>query len=89
MLLFIICEAPQNNFIIFWPIFDHFYPISPAIFVLEQKFGIDDLRDPPILDQLGKERKKSVSKVNQLILAHELSSKEVCGRLKQCKIGRV
>ena len=60
MLLFIICEAPQNNFIIFWPIFDHFYPISPAIFVLEQKFGIDDLRDPPSLDQLGKERKKSV-----------------------------
>ena len=60
MLLFIIYEAPQNNFIIFWPIFDHFYPISPAMFAPEQIFTIDHFRAPLILDQLGKERKKSV-----------------------------
>ena len=31
MLLFNICVAPQNNFSHFWPIFDHFFHISPAI----------------------------------------------------------
>ena len=46
--------GPKNNFNHFWPIFDHFYPISPAIFALEQKFAIDHFRDPPILDRLGK-----------------------------------
>ena len=47
-------SGPQNNFSHFWPIFDHFYPISPAIFAPEQKFAIDHFRDPTILDQLGK-----------------------------------
>ena len=46
--------GPKNNFNHFWPIFDHFYPISPAIFALEQKLAIDHFRDPPIFDRLGK-----------------------------------
>ena len=54
MLLFDMCDAPQNIFSHFLPIFDHFYPISPAIFALEQKFAIDHFRDPPILKWLGK-----------------------------------
>ena len=46
--------GPKNNFNHFWPIFDHFYPISPAIFAPEQKFAIDHFRDSPILDRVGK-----------------------------------
>ena len=46
--------APKNNFSQFWPIFNHFYPISPEFFALEQKFAIDHFRDPPIHDWLGK-----------------------------------
>ena len=46
--------GPQNNFFHFWPNFDHFYPISPEIFALEQKFAIDHFRDPLILHRLGK-----------------------------------
>ena len=46
--------GPQNNFIHFLSIFDNFYPISPAIFAVMQKFAIDHFRDPSILDRLGK-----------------------------------
>ena len=45
---------PKNNISHFWPILDHFYPISPANFLSEQNFAIDHFRDPPILDRLGK-----------------------------------
>ena len=54
MRLFIICEAPKNNFSHFWPIFDHFYPISPVFFAPEQNFAIDHFKDPSNLNLLGK-----------------------------------
>ena len=47
MLLFDMCDAPQNIFSHFLPIFDHFYPISPEIFAIVQKFPNLLFQGPP------------------------------------------